>query len=150
MIFLLQRLVSRSFCWQSLVLFYLLRIFTPVIAGRLSLVSEWQQVSSGHLHSSKYSSWSQQFCSLNGLDSSIDFQIYQAFSQDFETVPSTPTATGITVTPIFHSSFSSLAKSMYLFIFLLSYFHSVIRQWGKIHKTTNSLFFILFFFFFIN
>ena len=37
------------------------------------------------------------------------------------TVPSAPSTIGITVTFIFHSFFSSLARSWYLFLFLLSF-----------------------------
>ena len=38
----------------------------------------WQQVSSSLQNSSQYSGWSQQCCSLDGLNSSSDFQLFQS------------------------------------------------------------------------
>ena len=52
------------------------KFFTPVLAGDLSLESEWQQVSSSVHDSSQYPGQSQQYCDLDGLDSSSDFQFF--------------------------------------------------------------------------
>ena len=50
------------------------------------------------------------------------FRIYPFFSRTSETVPSWPTTTGITIIFRFHSfSFSSQARTKYLFIVLLSF-----------------------------
>ena len=54
----------------------------------------------------------------NGFDSPSDLQLPLSL---LETVPSSPTTIGITVTFIFDSLFSSLARSKHLFIFSLSY-----------------------------
>ena len=45
--------------------------------------SEWQQVSSSLQDSSKYSGWSQQSCSLDGLHSSSYFHVLQSLYQTF-------------------------------------------------------------------
>ena len=59
---------------------------------------------------------------------------YWFFSKSLEIVPSVPTTTGITVTLMFHSFFSSLAWSKYSPLFLQSFsLYSVIHQNGKIH-----------------
>ena len=47
--------------------------FFFISAGGLSFESKWQQVSSGLQNIFVYSSRSQQFCSLGGLDCSADF-----------------------------------------------------------------------------
>ena len=57
--------------------------FTSVYADGLSLEFEWQQVSSDHQDSSQYSYQSQQYCSLDNLDSSTDFQLFQSPSNFF-------------------------------------------------------------------
>ena len=63
--------------------YYYYYYFTPseffILAGGLSLEFEWQQVSLALQDSSKYSGWSQQCCSLHGLDSSTDFLFFQSF-----------------------------------------------------------------------
>ena len=43
-----------------------------------SLKSYWQQISTALQDSSQYSDRSQQCCSLDGLDSSSDFQLFQS------------------------------------------------------------------------
>ena len=58
------------------------------------------------------------------------------------TVPSATITTGITVTFMFHSFFSSLASSMYLIAFF--HFYSVVNGDSKAH---NSASFLSFFFF---
>ena len=49
-----------------------------MLAKDFSLESEGLQVSSGLQDSSQYSGWSQQCCSLNGLNSSTDHQLFNA------------------------------------------------------------------------
>ena len=48
-----------------------------------------------------YSDRSQQFCSLNGLDSSSNFKLFLLPFQSFRTVPSSQTTIGITVSFMF-------------------------------------------------
>ena len=92
--------------------------FTLVLAGGLSLESEWQRVSSGLQDSSKYSNnvlvWMILILSLISNSFSLFFKL-------LGTIPRAPTTNSITVTLMFHSIFSSLARSKYLFIFLLSF-----------------------------
>ena len=52
--------------------------FTLVLTSSFSLMSEWQQISSGLQDSPKYSHWSQQYCGQYGLDSSSDLQFLQS------------------------------------------------------------------------
>ena len=62
------------------------------------------------------------------------------------TVPSVTITIGIIVTFIFYCFFSSLARSQYLSLFLLSF--SFTLMLGKVHYSTGSSFSFLFFFFF--
>ena len=57
--------------------------FIPMLAGGLSLESEWLHAFSGLQDSSEYSNQSQQCSRLNGLNSSSDFQFHQSFFQAF-------------------------------------------------------------------
>ena len=63
------------------------------LADGLSLVFEWQQVSSSLQDSSKNSDRPQKCYDLDCLDSSFDF----LYLESLEIVPSAPTTTGITV-----------------------------------------------------
>ena len=65
------------------------------------------------------------------------------------TVLSPPITIGIIVTFIFHSFFSSLARSK-VFIYLLAFFqfYPVVSRNGKVYHSAGSLFFFFFFFFF--
>ena len=94
------------------------KIFTPALADGFSLDSEWQQISSNLQDSSQYSNRSQQNCSLDGTHSSSYF--LQSQHQSLVILPSTTITTDITVTLMFHRFFSSLARSKFLFLFLLS------------------------------
>ena len=69
------------------------------------------------------------------------------FSKPFWTVSSVSIITGITVTPMFHSYFSSLAESKYLSLFLLSLIFNL--WYTRTAKSTKlqSLSLSLFFFF---
>ena len=51
--------------------------FTPALADGLPVEFEWWQVSSGLQDSSQYSSRPHQCCSLDGIDSSSDFQLFE-------------------------------------------------------------------------
>ena len=62
--------------------------YIPLLAGGLSLESEWQQVSSDLQDSSGWSSQFQECRTLDNLDSSSDFQFIQSFFQAFWTVQS--------------------------------------------------------------
>ena len=70
-------LMRSSYCYY----FTLCEVFTPASSGGFSLQPEWQQVSSGLQDFSQYSSWSQDCCSLDGLHSSSDFQIFHSSFQ---------------------------------------------------------------------
>ena len=59
--------------------------------------------------------------SLDGLHSSSYSQVLQSLNHFFETLLSAPITTGVTVTFIFHSFFSSLTISRYLSLFSLSF-----------------------------
>ena len=77
-----------------------MRGFTSALADGLSLVFEWQQVSSSLQDSSQYSGRSQQCCSLDGLHSSSNLQVLQF---PLVTVPKAPITIGLIVTLMFHS-----------------------------------------------
>ena len=57
--------------------------FFPSVLNGLSREFKWLQVSSDLQDSFKYSSWSQQCCSLDGLDSTSDFQFLMFFFHNF-------------------------------------------------------------------
>ena len=57
--------------------------FTSALADGLSVELEWQQISSRLLDSSQYSGRSQKCCSLDGLHSSFNFQIFQSLYHSF-------------------------------------------------------------------
>ena len=58
---------------------------------------------------------------------------------DLASFPSAPVTNGITVTALFHSFFSSLARSKYFSLFSRSLiFHSVVRWDGKVHNMASS------------
>ena len=61
---------------------------TPELADSLSMESELQQISSDLRDSSQYSGRFQQWCCLDGLDSSSELQRVQSLSKPLETVPS--------------------------------------------------------------
>ena len=96
-----------------------------------------EEVSSSRQDSSWYSDQSQQCCSLNGLDSSSNFQLIMPPFQAFGTVPSVPIIIGITVTFMFHSFLCSLATSKYSSFFSLSL---IFTQWsGKVYYSVSFL-----------
>ena len=95
--------------------------FTPSLAGCLSLESKWLQVSAGLQDTFLSSGRSQQYCSLNGLDSSSDFQFYQSFSKPFRDRSKCTKYCWYHCQTHFPQFFSSLARSKYLFIFTFSF-----------------------------
>ena len=106
--------------------------FTSVLSSALSMEFEWQKVSSGLRDSSQYSSWSNGFYSLDGLDSSTDFQFIHSLLQTLLTAPRAPTRTGITVTLMVHSFFfRSQARSKYFYIISLSLFSLCHPPWWQ-------------------
>ena len=112
---LLSSSIAFSVLWQcpSNCLSYWIycHISTPALAGSFSLESEWQEFPSSHQGPCQYSCRFKQYCGLDSLEFSFDFQFLQS---PFETVPNVPT---ITVTLIFHSFSSSLARFTSLYIF---------------------------------
>ena len=73
---------------------------TPSKADGLSQGLKRQQVFSSSLESSGYSRWSHQCCSLNGLDSSSDFQQFHMFFTSLVIVPNAHITISITVTHV--------------------------------------------------
>ena len=76
------------FCWLLLGLAVWLRLgackfFKSALAGGFSLEAEWQQISSGFQDFSLYSGRSQQYCSLDDIDSSSDFHLFQSSYHSF-------------------------------------------------------------------
>ena len=69
------------------------------------------------------------------------------FIKPLVTVPRTPATIGITVTLRFHSFFSSLARSMYLSFFSLS-FNFTLWLFETAESTIRQVLFLFFFFFF--
>ena len=80
---------------------YSMLVFTPVLAVELSPESEPLQVSSGLLDSSQYSGWCQQCCSLYGLGSSSNFQLFQSPFQSFRDFLKCTNYNGIAVICLF-------------------------------------------------
>ena len=64
--------IVHSNCYN---IFFSMEFFTSALADGLSLVFEWQQVSSSLQDSFQYSSRSQQFYSLDSLHSSFNSQV---------------------------------------------------------------------------
>ena len=101
------------------------KVFTPTLAYDLSMELDWHEILSNLQHFSLYSSRPQRCCSLYGLGSSSDFQLFQPLTKHSMIVPSTPMAIGITVTFMFHGFFIYLMRSKFLSPFLqfFSYQH---------------------------
>ena len=92
--------------------------FSPVLAGEFSQQSEWLQVSSSPLDSSKYSGQSQECCCLNGLDYSSNFHLFWSPFQSFE---GHFMCTNYKLYPCylyFPQCFNSQTRSKYLFVSL--------------------------------
>ena len=88
--------------------------FIPTLTNGFSLTSEWPQVSRTLLSI------------LTDLNSVVVRMVlilplicnsFNLLAKPLETIPSTPSTIGITITFTFHSYFSSLARSKYLSIF---------------------------------
>ena len=87
----------------------------------LSLDSEWQEVSSGLLDSSESSSWFQQCCGLNRLDTFIEFHFFLSFSQAIWDRSKSTNYYWYHRLPFILQGFFSLARFKYLFVFSLSF-----------------------------
>ena len=114
----------------------LIQVFFSLLAS-FSLESVWQQVTSGLPDSSEYSSRSQRYWGLNGLDSPSDFQLFQS---PFQIFWDHSTTTGITVTCMFHSFFLFSGKVPVFIFYLFFYIYTVVRWKSKIHSTDSLLF----------
>ena len=68
------------------------------------------------------------------------------FNNPLVIVPKAPITIGMIYTFMFHSFFTSLARSKYLAFFSLSQFYSVVSRDSKDHNFASSLFFFFFFF----
>ena len=94
------------------------KVFTPVLAGRLWVESEWHRVSQILLSI---------LVLLNNIVvwmASILPWLFNCSNPLFKhlgTIPKVPAITGITISCMFNSFFSSLARSKYLSIFSLSF-----------------------------
>ena len=90
--------------------FTLLRVFHSSISWWF-FTGVW--VTASLQDSSQYSGQSQQCCSLDGFHSSSYLQVFQFYINLLVTVPSAPRPIGITITFVFYSFFSTLARSTY-------------------------------------
>ena len=121
---------------------------TPALADGLSRVSEWQQVSSSLQDSSEYYCWSQQYCSLDGFDSTTDFQFFKSLLQDLRDHSERVNYNcyylhfHVLLSFLFFLFLFSRKFQVFIYIFAFFYFHSVVHRNGKIHKKANSLFFL--------
>ena len=104
--------------------------FRLTLADGLSLQSELQQVSSNLQDSSQYSGWSSKWMFITCLQIS---KSSSSFTNPLGIVLSTPTTIGITVTFMFDSFFSSLARFSCLALFSSSFSFTL---WSA--GTTNS------------
>ena len=66
-------------CYPYNYFFYSLEFFTSALVDGFSMESKWQQVSSSLQDSSQDSGRSQQYCRLDSLYPSANFQVLQAF-----------------------------------------------------------------------
>ena len=60
----------------TIIILHLAKFFSPALTDGLSVDSKLQEVTSGLQEFCQYSSWSQQCCFLDGLDSCSDFQLF--------------------------------------------------------------------------
>ena len=120
------------------IIFFQCKFFTPLLTSWFSLESEWQQV----------------FLVLQTflrilVDLDVKILIFSipslisissnSFSNPLGTVPRVPTTKDITVNLMFHSIFSSLARSRYLYTFSFSFIFTHWSSWTP--KYTNDIFF---------
>ena len=124
--------------------FIFCKFSTPASADGLSLESELQQVSSAFQDSSQYSD---QCYDVNGLDFFSDFQLFQSPFQAIGDCSKHTIIFGITVIFMFHRFLSSLARSNYLPLFLLSLIFTLGSARSAKSTRWQFLFFISFFFF---
>ena len=124
--------------------FILREFFTPVLAGGLSLESEWQQVPSGLQYSYYYSCQSLQCCDLDSLKPFTDYQFLSClFSKRLWTFQEHQQQLIYLLPSCSTFVLSSRVRSKYLSIFSLScIFSQCFRRNIKIHEN-SSLFFLL-------
>ena len=106
--------------------------FTKTLADGFSLEFEWQQVSSGLLDSSRYSSRSQQCCRLDGLYiSSILWRLYQELHLQV-----------ILLSISYPTIFFQFLRMVFIIIFLFVFFqfYSVVCRDSKVHNSVRTLF----------
>ena len=110
-------------------------IFTPALADGFSRDSEWPQVSSTLLSI------------LANLNNAVVWMVSICLHISKPSSPCTwwlywaRITTDITITFIFHSFFSSQARSKCLSLFLLSFSFSAVSWNSKVHNSAGSLFF---------
>ena len=135
-------------CWRHMFfVFFGYRFIFSVLASlptsvRFHWSLRWQQIFPGLQDTSRYSSRFQQCCILDGFHSPSDFQSSCFFSRLLEIVLSALATIAIDLTLMFHSLFSSLARSKYLFIFSLFF---IFALWTpEISLSTRQHFFFFF------
>ena len=88
--------------------------FPPALVDDLSLESGWLR------DSFQNSVWSQQCHTLDHLDLSSDFQLFQPYFMAFRTVHSVPITLSITIALMFYNFFSLLSRSKHSSLFSIS------------------------------
>ena len=86
-------------------------MITQALADDLLLGSEEQQITLGLHNSSKYSGWSEEFYSFDGLNAFFDVQLLRLLFQAFRAALSAPIRIGDTIIRIFHSFLNFQARS---------------------------------------
>ena len=132
-------------------LFIIIIILTPgefrpsVLDDGISVQFEWQQVSSSLQDSSRYSGWSQQYCSWNCLHSFSYLQVLQSFYQTFGDCTKSTNDKGYNcyfhIRLIFFFQFPSKVDVLIL-LFAFCQFYSVASRDSNVHKSASYLFFI--------
>ena len=109
---------------------------------------EWQQIST-HLQDSSQYSWLNNAVVWMVSTRPLISKSSSSCCNPLVTLPSAPIIIGITVSFMFYSFFSSLARSTYLSLFFTFFhFYPVVSRNGKVHYSAGSPFFFFFFLFF--
>ena len=144
-----QRIICLSFsridsvlCIYHLLAWWTLFVCSPRFfpSGRVLKEFEWQQVSFGLQETSAYSAQSQQCCSLNYVNSSSNFYLFQSPFPSLMTVPSTPITIDTTITCIFCSFFSLWQGPSIYLSFQFFHFYTVVH-WNRKIRMISSPFF---------
>ena len=115
----------------------------PTLADSHLLEFKWQQVPSGFLGSSQYCSWSQKCFSLDGLDLSLIFQLFQPPYQAFGNHSKCANYNWYHHYPHAPCFLSSLSRSKYLSLFLLSLIFTLWSDGTANSTIGQGLFFLL-------